>query len=333
MITLAQAKVGMADKVDQMIVDEFRRGSWLLDNLTFDNSISPGTGGSTLAYGYIKLKTPATAAFRPLNTEYTPNEAIREPQTAYCKIFGGSFSLDRVIINTSGAVNELDFQLREKITGATNLFHYAAINGDMAVNQDEFDGLDVFLTGSSTEYNADGGAFDISSSVLLDTQYNRFLDMMDEFVSGLDSEPTAFLANTALATKIKGIARRAGYYTRVEDAFGRSVDAWNDIPIIDMKSFYNGTASVPVVPIGEDGTTSLYVVTLAQDGFHGISPLGTNVLQTALPDLTAPGVVKSGDVELVAGVVLKNSLKAGCFRNIKVKAATTTTPPVDPPIG
>ena len=34
-ITLAEAKVGMADKVDQQVVDEFRRSSLLLDRLTF----------------------------------------------------------------------------------------------------------------------------------------------------------------------------------------------------------------------------------------------------------------------------------------------------------
>ena len=44
-LTLAQAKVGMADKVDQMVVDEFRRDSFLLDKLIFDNAVSPGTGG------------------------------------------------------------------------------------------------------------------------------------------------------------------------------------------------------------------------------------------------------------------------------------------------
>ena len=55
-ITLAEAKVGMADKVDQQIVDMFRRSSLLLDQLTFDNVISPGTGGSTLTYGYIQLR-------------------------------------------------------------------------------------------------------------------------------------------------------------------------------------------------------------------------------------------------------------------------------------
>ncbi|KAK9679531.1 hypothetical protein QE152_g39999 [Popillia japonica] len=339
MITLAEAKVGMADKVDQQIIDEFRRGSYLLDSLTFDNAVSPGTGGSTLAYGYIKLKTPSTASFRALNTEYTNVEAKREELTAYCKIFGGSFKLDRVIIGTSGAVDELAFQMSEKVKGAINLFHYTAINGDRAANQDEFDGLDTLLTGSSTEY--DEGALDVSTSALLDTEYNRFLDMMDDFVSGMDGAPTMFLTNNKLATKIKGVARRAGYYSQMEDAFGRSVSMWNSIPIIDLQNYYSPTLAqtIPVVPIDSSGTTSLYTlaqrfrlhrmastgttslyaVQIAQDGFHGISPAGSNIITTSLPDLTAPGTIKEGDVEMVAGVVLKNSLKAGVFRNIKVQ--------------
>mgnify|MGYP003489768790 CR=1 FL=1 len=41
-ITLAEAKIGMADKVDQQIVDMFRRSSLLLDKMVFDNAISPG---------------------------------------------------------------------------------------------------------------------------------------------------------------------------------------------------------------------------------------------------------------------------------------------------
>ena len=77
-ITLAEAKVGMADKVDQAVVDSFRRSSLLLDLLVFDNSIAPGTGGSTLTYGYLQLKTPSTAARRTINTEYVAGEAIKE---------------------------------------------------------------------------------------------------------------------------------------------------------------------------------------------------------------------------------------------------------------
>lgn len=40
-ITLEQAKVGMADKVDQQVIDEFRRGSLLLDRMIFDDTVSP----------------------------------------------------------------------------------------------------------------------------------------------------------------------------------------------------------------------------------------------------------------------------------------------------
>ena len=152
MITLEEAKVGMADKVDQAVIDEFRRGSLLLDRLIFDNAVSPGTAGSTLTYGYMKLETPSTAGFRKLNEEYKGSEAKRKKASADLKIFGGEFSLDRVIINTSGAVDELDFQMQEKIKAAINLFHYAVINGNSTTNEDEFDGLNVLVKGSSTEY-------------------------------------------------------------------------------------------------------------------------------------------------------------------------------------
>lgn len=50
-ITLEQAKVGMADKINQQVIDEFRRSSLLLlDRIVFDNAASPGTCVSTFDY-------------------------------------------------------------------------------------------------------------------------------------------------------------------------------------------------------------------------------------------------------------------------------------------
>lgn len=128
-----------------------------------------------------------------------------------------------------------------------------------------------------------------------------------------------FLVNSTMKTKLKGIARRAGYYSRTEDAFGRSIDNWDGIPFVDLEEYFDGTETNPCVPIDEDGNTSIYAIQIAKDGFHGVSPTGNNIISTALPDLKAPGVIKKGDVEMVAAVVLKNTLKAGAFRNIKVK--------------
>ena len=42
------------------------------------------------------------------------------------------------------------------------------------------------------------------------------------------------------------------------------------------------------------------------------------VVFTALPDLNAPGAVKTGEAELVAGVVLKNTKMSGILNDIKI---------------
>lgn len=324
-VTLAQAKVGMADKIDQFVIDEFRRSSLMLDALTFDNAVSPGTGGSTLTYGYTRLKTPSTGQFRAINSEYTPNEADRENIFVNLKVFGGSFQIDRVIQDTSGQINEMQFQLEQKIKGAANLFHNTVINGDSAVDSLAFDGMDKALTGSSTEINTDA-VIDISTEAGLNDNKFAFMDVIDDFLSELDGKPSMLMANSKLINKIKSVARRAGYLTRSEDAFGRTVDGYNGIPLVDLGYFYNGTNTVPIVGIedrtvGEEqtGLTDLYAVGLGLDGFHGVSPTGNGVIRTYLPNFNTPGAVKTGDVEMVAAVALKATRKAGVLRNIKVQ--------------
>ena len=331
-ITLAQAKVGMADKVTQQVIDQFRRGSLLLDSLTFDNAVSPGTGGSTLTYGYVRKKTPATAQFRELNKEYTPQEADREKCSVDLKTFGGSFQIDRVIANSSGTIDEIDYQLQEKIKAASNLFHYTVINGDKTKDSKSFDGLNKAIVGQSTELGTDT-YIDLSTSAQVDNNYKVFLDALDEFLAELIGTPTMIMGNTKMITRIKQVARRAGYLTQSEDAFGRKVDAYDGIPLVDLKYYTSVSGSnvseVPVVPIVDTrtpggssvvkGLTDIYAVKMdVANGFHGVSLTGNNIINTYLPDLSAPGAVKTGEVEMTAAVALKNTRAAGVLRNIKV---------------
>ena len=322
-ITLAEAKVGMADKVDQQVVDMFRRSSLLLDNMTFDNCISPGTGGSTLTYGYVQLKTPATASTRAINSEYTAGEAKREKKSASAIVMGGAFKIDRVLQNTSGAVDELAFQAEQKIKATANYFHYLAINGaaastgtGFAVNT--FDGLRKLLAGTSSELTS---GVDLSTSANMDSNYNAFLDQMDALVAAVEGGASMLLMNQNMLIKARSLARRAGYYERSKDDFGRVVETYAGIPMVDMGKFYNGTTTIDVVGT-DSGKTAIYAVSLGLDGFHGISPTGTGVISSYMPDLNAPGAVKTGEVELVAGVVLKNTLKAAALKDIAISAAT-----------
>ena len=313
-ITLAEAKIGMADKVDQQIVDMFRRSSLLLDQMVFDNVISPGTGGSTLTYGYIQLKSPSTAAVRTVGGEYTPGEAKKEKKTANAIIMGGAFQMDRVIQNTAGAANEMAFQAEQKIKATANYFHNLVINGTSEGGT--FDGLKKLLSGTANELTS---AVSLKTSDELDENYNAFLDEMDSFLSVLDGTPSMLLMNRAMLVKLRSIARRAGYYERTQDDFGRTVETYAGVPMVDMGQYFNGTAVEDVVAT-EGGKTAIYAVSLGLDGFHGISPMGDGVIQSYLPDLNAPGAVKTGEVELVAGVVLKNTLKAAVLKDIPIAA-------------
>lgn len=328
MITLAEAKVGMADKVDQNVVDTFRRSNLLLDKLVFDNAISPGTGGSTLTYGYIQLQTPSTAAVRTINSEYTAGEAKRTEKTAKAVVMGGKFEIDRVLIGTSGAVDELAFQAEQKVKATSNYFNNLTINGSKANSGtgvlNTFDGLDKLLTGAETEITS---AVDISTSAKMDSSYNALLDEVDAFLSTLDGKPSMLLMNEKMLTKMRGAARRAGYYSRSRDEFGRTVEAYNDIPMYDMGKYYNGSTTVDIIPTSTptsvaEGTTDIYAITIGLDGFHGISPTGSKLISSFMPDLDAPGAVKNGEVELIAGVVLKNTNKAGVLRGIKILPKT-----------
>ena len=325
-ITLEEASVGRADKVSQEVIDTLRRGSMFMDNLIFDDAVSPGTGGSTLTYGYVQLQTPSTAAGRAINSEYTANEAKKVKKTADLKIFGGAAEVDRVIQQASEA--EISFQLEQKTIATKNYFQYTCINGSKTDKAVDFDGLTTMLKGTSTEYNtgSDKVILDLSTSANLDTNYKSMLDMLNEFLSGIDGKPTMFLGNSKVIAKLKSVAYRAGYLTKTEDAFGKTAQGYDDIVFYDMGNYYDGKSTTPCVPIYQTGSgssivtglTDLYAVQLGLDAFHGASISGSSIINAYLPDLKAPGAVKKAEVEMVAAVVLKNTTKCGVFRNIKV---------------
>ena len=76
-ITLAEAQKNVQDDLQVGVIDEFRKSSWLLDHITFDDVVSPTGGGTTMTYGYTRLKTQPTAGFRAINSEYDAQEIGR----------------------------------------------------------------------------------------------------------------------------------------------------------------------------------------------------------------------------------------------------------------
>ena len=323
-VTLAEARNNTQDDIQAGIIDEFRKSSYLMEAFTFDDTVSPGTGSSTLTYGYTRLLTQPLAGFRAINTEYTPQEVNRQRITVDLKVFGGAYEIDRVIAdNVSALISEVNLQATQKVKAARALMHDTVINGSVAANALAFDGLDVAIAGSTTEYRATQTT-DISGE-LTPAQAFTFMDALDDFLSELDEKPGALMGNSKTINKIKGVARRAGYMTESEDAFGQRVMGYDGIALIDLGD--KPGSNNPVVPIraatvnavAQTGLSDLYAVRFGLDAFHGLSPAGRELVRQWLPDYTTAGAVKRGEVELVAAIALKRSKAAGVFRNLKVQ--------------
>lgn len=315
-VTLAQAKLNVQDALQMGVIDEFRKSNFLLNALTFDDAVSPTGGGTTPTYGYTRLKTQPTAAFRAINSEYAPHEVEKERHTVDLKVFGGSFQIDRIIAGMGGIVSEVTLQMQQKIKAAQALFNDTVINGDSAVDADAFDGLEKALTGSSTEITP-AEAIDLSTSDLLDSNYKAFLDVLDEFLMELDGTPTSILGNTKLIARLRAVARRSAMYMTTKDDWGRQVEMYGTIPFVDLGA-KPGTND-PVAAISGTGEASLYAVRLGLDGLHAVSMAGQAPVKTWLPDYTTAGAVKTGEVEMVAAIALKATKAAGVLRKIKVQ--------------
>lgn len=326
-MTLADMKAGMSDKVAQQVVDIFLRESEILQMLQFDNCVSP-QGGSTLTYTYLQKKLPSVAAFRALNTEYTANEATMEKKSADLKIFGGKFSMDRVLKQAEGRFNNMAFQMEEKIRAAISLFHYTLINGNATTKAEEFDGLDKMLAGTSTEFNG-SAVIDISTMEKLKSNADQMYEALQLLIKNTQAD--ALLMNSSMIAKVQTLARILGYKTDTEEAFGKKVVAMDGVRFMDLGNHYTVSGSTvtanSVVKAGitrtvgtsQTGLTDIYAVKFdVNDGFHAASLTGNSAITQYLPDFNSTGAVKDGEVEMVAATVLKNTQHAGVLRNIKI---------------
>lgn len=323
-VTLAQAAQNAASDVDVAVINEFRTNQ-ILDLLTFDDVVNPAGGGATLTYGYRRQVTAATAAFRAINSEYTPQEVTTQPFTVDLKVGGGSYQIDRVLAKVGPAASgQVALQSKEKIEAAKALFGDAVINGDSTLVANSFDGLSKALAGSSTE---DTTPYDLTGTQDQTWAFG-VLSVVDDLIGRLDSPGNALIGNKKLINLVRAAARLTSMYTREPGPRNTYVESYGSYRLIEAGNKPGGVADVVPVNVTDPdaggplvaGSTALYAVRFALDGFHGVSTVGGDLVTNILPDFTTAGAVKTGEVELgPAATVLKKTKAAAVARNIKVQ--------------
>lgn len=315
LLTLTDVKVGLVDDLQKGVIDELVHSNYLMERIGFEPVASLVGGGGGWTYAYDKVKEEATSEFRDINGKYTDSVATMVRKSVDLKILGGSFSIDRALRDTGGAVEQTTFQMQQKIKAIKANFCNAIINGSVAGSALQFDGLNALLTGSSTEVVAKGTGIDLSTFALTKSNAEEFITIMDEFLAGLNEKPDVLLMNSKTLAKVKAIAKLVGLHQITQDSVGRTIDNYDGIALVDLGE-YN---SKPVVEINSNGETSIFAVKFGPQAFHAISPAGAQLVDVIAPDFTLAQEQARGLVELRAAVVLKHSKSCGVLRKIKVK--------------
>jgi len=313
-LTLAQAQTLSQSKLTGFVIDEFRKSA-LLDMMVFDNTITPQ--GESLAYVYNRITTQPTAAPRAINSEYVPQETVTTPQTVHLKVFGGSFQIDRVIAkHERGVVDHVQFQFQQKTKATIASYHDQFINGDSGVGAGTtFDGLEKAITGSTTEL-IPGSNIVLSSSANVDSNWKVFLDFLRSLRARMDGAPTVYLMNNDMFAVFQSVMDRAGINLTSKANYGFETVQWG--PSLVMAMGDRPGTSDPIIETDSEGLTSIFAARIGLDGVHTVTPDGTALVETYLPNLKATGAVKTGEVEMIAAMALKATKSAAVLRKVKI---------------
>lgn len=272
-LTLIEAaKLESGDVLKQSIIQIYAGSSSILANLPFEN-----IQGNAMKYN--REGAYPGVGFRGVNEAYTASTGVLNPITEALVIAGGDLDVDKFILDTMGqnqrAVHEA-MKVRALALSWTDKF----INGDNQVDPREFDGLQTRTTGNqliSAGSTAGGAALSLAK---LDEAIDQCLN------------PTHLVMNKAMARRLSQAARLytvGGYITYDIDNFGQRVMQYNGLPILTVDLNNTGSAILgfdEAAASGASTATSIYVVSMGNDGLIGLQNGGIDVrdmgeLQTA----------------------------------------------------
>lgn len=315
-ITFQQAQQLSQPKLTKSVIDQFRTSA-LIDSLIFDNTIK-AAGGNSLDYVYNRVTTSPNAVNRVLNFDYQPSEAVTTAITSRLGIFGGSFSLDRALIaGEHEVVDHIQFQVAQKVKATIAQYHNQFINGDQLApfipGSWEFDGLDVLLTNGPQEVTPANIMLNTSDNIT--ANWRTFLDNLRALEAVMDGDPTLYLMNNAMFSRFQSVMDRAGINLASKENYGRQVAVWGNSLVMALGQAPGGGQ---IIATDNAGLTSIYAVRIGLDGVHGTSLSGGKLAEVYLPNMQDAAAVKTGSVEMIAGLAYKSTQSAAVLRNIDI---------------
>lgn len=171
------------------------------------------------AYVYNREQTLPGVAFRGVNDSYTESTGVVNRLAEPLKIMGGDLDVDRALISWSTNINDtraIEDAMKVKALSLTHL--KTVFDGDSGTDANEFDGLNVRLTGNQViTAGANGAALTLA--------------MLDDLVDAVQGSPSLLVMNKKCRQLVRQAARSVPGLTISKDDLGREIDQYYGVPI------------------------------------------------------------------------------------------------------
>ena len=211
--------------------------------------------------------------FRGINEPYREDAGETAPFAESTKIFGGDLDVDISLVRNYGEAMRRNRE-NMKARAMALKFEHTFIKGSSAIDSRQFNGLQtrvpispqstqlIFPGGLGATPSAGGDALKLKA---LDYAIKRTRNathwVMNQYMSMLMTE----------AARATGVS---GFINYTQDQFGRPVTTYAGLPIIEIDEDAQGNEIMPFEEEnpggGEPNSTSIYCVSLREDGLTGI---------------------------------------------------------------
>ena len=248
MLTLLEASKLVQDPLKRGVIEIFPRTSPVLERLPFFN-----VNGQ--AYRYNLEETLPGIAFRGLNTSYSEDTGVVNPQVESLYILGGLSKVDRALIKTQGNASNLR-SIYDSMKAKSAALEYTKkfFKGDNSTDPNEFDGLENRLTGNQViDQGSTSGGDELT------------LAKLDEALDTVQGGADIIFCNKTIRRKISALVRAAGQAIEtVSDSFGRQLTGYSGVAIAPVEEDKDGNLILDFTEDNPGGgtaaSTSIYCV-------------------------------------------------------------------------
>ena len=271
------------DPKRKMVITNMLRESAIMELMQYENT-------DTLSTVQVRWNTLPSAAFRKLGATYTASEGSYDEVWESLYALGGLIEIDRVYEKVRNPIVDprVD-QVLQKTKSIMLTFNDYFINGDLAVDEDGFEGLKKRISNMPARQTVSAsGSTDILDPTASAANARKFLDKWEEAAyAANDNDFQMIICNEKMMWGYGRVLRFLGasggpLFDTATDFFEREVLTYKGARIVDIGLKKDQTTEIITLTEdpgdgGNDATSVYFVPVNLEDGVFGI--------QLAEPDI------------------------------------------------